>query len=166
MTPTLSERNGVSVGTPEYHGRNRFPKKQAKGICRGCRGNITEKRRQTWCSDSCKEKFDPFFVKQAVRKRDKVCVFCGREAYRNRDIRGWDYKMPYAEWISTRKEMMMFRAEYDHIIPHSEGGLFTVENIRLLCHSCHVKRTTEWRRGKSLSLQREAGQATLNITYK
>jgi 5-methylcytosine-specific restriction endonuclease McrA len=50
------------------------------------------------------------------------------------------------------------RGEYDHIIPHIEGGLFVAENIRLLCHGCHVKRTSEWRKERN-RLKKAALQA-------
>lgn len=66
-------------GFPEYTKKSRFPKAQPKGICRGCRNPITDKRRQTWCGDACQEKFHPFYVKQAVRKRcGEKCEKCWR----------------------------------------------------------------------------------------
>lgn len=158
--------------TPEYSGRNRFPKKQPKGICRGCRGPITEKRRLTWCSDACHKKFDPFHVKQAVRKRSgEKCEMCGRDCSRQAChlyVQSapqlptytqcgleypYDYKSHYSHplYKGALESLKVWRREkpkpeYDHILPHCEGGLFTVENIRLLCRPCHLKRTAEWRR--------------------
>jgi hypothetical protein len=31
--------------------------------------------------------------------------------------------------------------EFDHVIPHSKGGPVTVENLRVLCRSCNLKKT-------------------------
>lgn len=181
--PVVVQRNGV--GFPEYHGRSRFPKQQPKGICRGCRGPITEKYRKTWCSHECHQKFDPFYVKQLVRQRDKErCVFCGRDCsrkaqwvYRETSPNPPEYekdcglKYPwdaakfhahplYQDYChKLRKwERQRPKPEYDHIVPHSEGGLFTVENIRLLCHECHLQRTAEWLRQKSKLIKCVANQ--------
>lgn len=138
------------MSTPEYDKKSRFPKKQPKGICRGCRGPITEKGRLTWCSRPCKEKFDPFYVKQKVWARDGgKCVMCKCDLYRHGYYSPHNPGETYSDWqkrLSNRKKQS---PEYDHIIPHSEGGLFVLENIRLLCHVCHVAVTTEWRRAKS-----------------
>ena len=157
---------------PEYRGRDRFPARQERGICRGCRGLITDKRRQTWCSQECQEKFHPFYVKQAVRERDgNKCQQCGKDCSRQA---GWDYSklLPqppnytdcglqypydpqahyisplYLQYVAALKEWKRNspRAEFDHIVPHSEGGLFVLENIRLLCRACHLERTRQWRK--------------------
>lgn len=39
--------------------------------------------------------------------------------------------------------------EYHHKIAHADGGHFTVENIILLCHNCHVNETRKQRILKS-----------------
>lgn len=39
----------------------------------------------------------------------------------------------------------------DHIIPHSEGGEFVLENLRTLCVPCHKERTKQWHRAKRLA---------------
>lgn len=161
-------------GFPEY-GKSRFPKKQPKGICRGCRGPITDKRRQTWCGEACAEKYHPWHVKRAVAKRAGYqCEMCGRDCsmaaqaiYNQSSPQAptytecgcqypYDsiahYSSPlYVEYKARRKEWKANqpKPEYDHILPHSEGGLFTVENIRLLCRKCHLKRTAMWRLEKS-----------------
>ena len=36
----------------------------------------------------------------------------------------------------------------DHTIPRKEGGKDTLDNLRLLCHSCHSKTTANARHGK------------------
>lgn len=135
------------------YGRSRFPirHKRADGTfgCRGCGGDIPKGRR-TWCSSACIEKHEPRAVLEAVRKRDKgVCQKCSFDikAARNewnalRPSRNW-WTPEYSAWL--REEP---KEEYDHIIPFSEGGLTVLENMRTLCHNCHVQVTTEWRRSK------------------
>ena len=40
--------------------------------------------------------------------------------------------------------------EVDHITPISQGGTHNLENLRVLCHQCHKKKTTqETRTGKA-----------------
>lgn len=50
--------------------------------------------------------------------------------------------------------------EADHIIPHSEGGEYTLENMRTLCVPCHKKRTREWHKLR----KQKAEQPTLQLT--
>lgn len=140
--------------------------------CRGCGGDIP-KNRQTWCSFECHKKFDPFYVQQAVRERsgekcEKCGVDCSRKAqsiYRQSQeqapcyLRDCNLSYPYDSgayhnhplWLAYHKRHLewkrnMPRPEYDHIIPHSEGGKFIFENIQLLCHKCHAAKTAQWRR--------------------
>jgi hypothetical protein len=109
--------------------RNRYPalKKDANGkpVCRGC-GSPVGYRRRCWCSADCYKRFgDIQGIKSAVFKRDGGrCQMC-----------------------STTGGML----EYDHILPHSEGGQFTVENLRLLCPDCHTKRTAHWHKARALA---------------
>ncbi len=134
-------------GFPEYN-KSRFPKKQPKGFCRGCRGLILEKNRRTWCSQKCVETFDPSRVKFAAWSRDGgKCQMCGYQI--DNRATGWNHGESYAANIERQKEAKARRAEYDHIKPHSEGGLFILENIRLLCRACHLIRTKEWRASKA-----------------
>lgn len=169
---------GEMSGFPEY-GKSRFPKAQPKGICRGCRGPITDKRRQTWCSRECQEKFHPWHVKRAVAKRSgEKCEMCGRDCSRgansiHRQSRPksptyeecglqypYDSKAHYSsplyrQYVQAYREWKNAapKPEYDHIVPHSEGGLFTVDNIRLLCRACHLKRTKLWHAERKKSKQ-------------
>ena len=83
-------------------------------------------RRVNWCSDACVKLYrcasDWGVIRAQVRKRDgELCRLCGCE--------------PLAP-------------EYDHIVPLRDGGAFGAENVRLLCHECHVRVTTEWRRNR------------------
>lgn len=122
--------------TPIY-GKSRFPKIPGNGLCRGCHQPVP-KGRQTWCSNACYDRFCPRRVLFYVRQRDKhVCQICG--------------------------ERVTGREEYDHIIPFSEGGLTVLENMRTLCHPCHVERTKQWRLGRASKSKREAKQVLLPL---
>lgn len=129
--------------------KSRFPelkKVDGKIVCRcGC-GKPIPKGRQTWASRECVKRFHPFEVRQAVRARDKgVCQICKL-----------DIPAAYQKWRSERPSWQRDwalkgqgpREEYDHIVPFSEGGLTVLENMRTLCHDCHVVVTTKWRREK------------------
>lgn len=83
------------------------------------------KRRRSWCSDSCSEKFYRVWSWEALAKyileRDgATCRRCGGThagpAHSNR----------YTGW------------EVDHIVPVRNGGTDDPSNLRLLCHHCHV----------------------------
>lgn len=55
----------------------------------------------------------PGHVQQAVYERDGgACVLCG-----------WNQDL-----------------HFDHVIPHSKGGADTVENLRLLCSACNLRK--------------------------
>lgn len=136
------------------YGHGRFPKIAPRGFCRGCRGPIKEKHRRTWCSQACKDKYDPYLVKQAVIKRDKhVCQRCGLDI--GKAMKEWreaqrplEFNDAYWKWHKSHRRAMP-REEYDHIIPFSEGGLTVLENMRTLCRPCHVAVTAEWRKRKA-----------------
>lgn len=163
---------GWKVGRMSRLKRSRFPefKRDADGkpLCRGCGGPV-KKPRLTWCSDDCVNKYHPAMVISAVEKRDKgVCQLCGANC--DRGEKEWlekkpqwdDYPAdPNLKWPEQGQERyrrydlacnewrkLKPRAEYDHIIPFSEGGPTTLENMRTLCRPCHVKVTTEWRKNR------------------
>jgi HNH endonuclease len=131
--------------------RRRFPirQKRADGTygCRGC-GNDIPKGRKTWCSTECNKRFNPNWVRISVRNRDKdVCAICGfdcRSALNTWESEKYKPGWNYSEWLKRKPDV----AEYDHIIPFSEGGLTVVENMRTLCKTCHNKRTSKWRKRK------------------
>lgn len=162
--------------------RPRFPerKKREDGTygCRGCGGEIP-KNRKTWCSRECVRKFDPFYVKHQVFLRaGGKCDFCGKDCSkkaqhdysktapaqpRYSEDCGLEYPYRtellyahplYREYVVARKEWKnrFPKPEYDHIIPHCEGGEYVIENIRLLCRSCHIKRTSAWRKSRKSSV--------------
>jgi 5-methylcytosine-specific restriction endonuclease McrA len=142
--------NSMSEHTPIYS-KSRFPKQIAPGTCRGCHGPITAPRRKTWCSEECKRRYDPYWVKRTVMARDKhICHMCGADIgaerlawYRERPPR-----YPFDNWLAWRRREP--REEFDHIVPFCEGGATVVENMRTLCSSCHKKRTAEWRKSKAV----------------
>lgn len=117
------------------YNRSRFPAQQRREDgtmgCRGC-GEPIPKGRHSWCSNPCVERWHPFFVLDAVKKRDKgICQACGFDtAAREKNRFGG--------------MSLVRRPEYDHIKPFSEGGLTVVENMRTLCHPCHREVTKSW----------------------
>lgn len=154
--------------------RPRFPelKKDASGklVCRGC-GDAVPRGRQTWCSFACQLLRHPFYVKIAVKKRSgERCEKCGKdcsraanqEYHKNRPKapeyhRDCGLPYPYNHsalsshplYVAYLAELKAFSAaeptpEFDHIFPHSEGGEYVLENIRLLCKRCHRQRTRDW----------------------
>ena len=144
--------------------RNRFPKQIAKGLCKGCHEPITAKRRTSWCSDECKKRYDPYWVKRAVIARDKhVCQICGLDI--RAAVLAWRRARPnlsylhesWRDWVRARPH-----EEYDHIVPFCEGGKTVLENMRTLCHACHLKRTAEWRKAKFNDRSHEGSGLTGN----
>lgn len=145
--------------------RNRFPKQPAKGLCRGCHEPVP-KGRQTWCSDACQRIYLPVFVNRAVRIRDKgICSECHRKI--SEIAREWISENPEPVWnpdwrYNTHKEQvekfwkdgkrweaMVPKEEIDHIMPFSEGGKTVLENLRTLCSSCHLKRSSQQTRDRA-----------------
>ena len=129
----VAERGGVTFVL--RYNRSRFPERQSREDgrwgCRGC-GSEIPKGRQSWCSEGCVKRFHPFYVIDAVKKRDKgICQICGFDTNtEEKDPRGWT--------IHPR------RAEYDHVLSMADGGLTVVENMRTLCAPCHRERTKVW----------------------
>jgi Restriction endonuclease len=124
------------------YGRGRYPKfrksEDGKKLCRGCGADVP-KGRQSWCSTACYTKYEPASVKHQVRQRDKgICQMCNVKTRDHPSIRKWE--------VSDAERLAAPKAEYDHIVPFSEGGLTVLENMRTLCNPCHKKRTAEWRK--------------------
>ena len=141
--------------------RTRFPVQtrnaDGKGLCRGC-GELPKPPKTAWCSAACRERYHPSYVMSAVRARDKdVCAECRGDFSNSKRV--W--------WGQTWNERMEASsrpiAEYDHIVPFSEGGLTVLENIRTLCTTCHAKRTADWyaERAKARKLAKAEPQLTL-----
>lgn len=142
-------------GVPIY-GRGRFPKlrrdENGKALCRGCGGPITDKRRQTWCSELCHEKFDPRYVRMAVIKRDNhVCQVCKKDI--RQAVKDWSAARPkenytwdeYCKWSRSRP-----KEEYHHLVEFKDGGLTTVDNMITICVLCHRRLTAEYAKKRAL----------------
>lgn len=75
--------------------------------------------------------------------RDGVfCAQCRARAFRfwykqgnGRTPEGWSFS-----WVYQRSNL-----EVDHIVPLSEGGTNDLENLWLLCTTCHKKKTSQER---------------------
>lgn len=135
------------------------PDKAQKGVCRWCRGPVTKKGREKWCSSACVNEYlalHPDSIRRAAMRRDKgVCALCGRECLSleqrlNLVLQSQDLKR--TTWI--RKWLCWMRVplgrgwyyvrslwEADHIQPLCEGGMNVMSNIRTLCLCCHRKET-------------------------
>lgn len=150
MTPgPTSEADALSA--PPFkiiYDKSRFPilQRRVDGTlgCRGCGGAIP-KGRSAWCSRECCKKYNPQFVLAAVRARDHdICSECGRDC--DKEYNQWmaekfgGKNFNWNEWRNRKPP----GAEYDHIVPFSEGGLTVLENMRTLCSPCHKKRTADW----------------------
>lgn len=128
--------------------RHPIQQKRADGVlgCRGCGGKVP-KGRKTWCSRLCYTTYDPKMVLMAVKRRDKgICTACGFNCAQA--------KREWRNLYGRRKMLKPPIAEYDHIIPFSEGGLTVAENLRTLCNPCHKARTRVWVQEKAQKLRR------------
>ncbi len=119
--------------------------------CRWCQVPIKPPRR-TFCSDACVHEWrlrsDPSYVREQVARRDRgICQHCGVKVLA--EERRWRRKRPPAwkrgasrAWRKARP-----RWEADHIVPVADGGGYCgLENYRLLCRTCHLIVTNQWRK--------------------
>ena len=129
--------------------------------CTWC-GKAVPKGRQTWCSQSCVDAFNlrcsPPHQKAFVEKRDEgICQLCGRNTVASRQFARRALRaLPSLNGSSVKIRDRIRRrfgygggsfSQVDHIVPVCRGGgLCSVENLRLLCGSCHLKVTAEMRR--------------------
>jgi 5-methylcytosine-specific restriction protein A len=98
-------------------------------LCRWC-GTEVSGRRRTWCSDACVHEYlgrQWGAIRAQVIRRDQACRECG---------------LTYPATARTRWEV-------DHIVPVADGGGAEMENLRLLCVTCHKRVTAEWRRSRA-----------------
>ena len=120
--------------------------------CLECGGDITAKRRYTFCGPKCAEDFriktSASAVRFAVFKRDNgVCAKCGTDVFavtgRERRARGTGDL-----W------------QADHIVPVIEGGgACGLDNYRTLCTACHKEETAQLARRRA----DKAKSATANL---
>ena len=88
----------------------------------GCTNEVPKGRRR-YCSDECSRTVGEFLHnwRSHVVNQDKCCCrLCGTDVVFQ--------KIAY---------------ELDHIIPLSEGGKHTMENLRVLCVACHASETAK-----------------------
>ena len=122
--------------------------------CRWCRTVIRPPRR-TFCSDACVHEWrlrsDASYVRKLVARRDRgYCQHCGVNVLSME--RRWRRKRPPAWNRTARRAWRKARPrwEADHIVPVADGGGYCgLENYRLLCRSCHVTVTRQWRKSRS-----------------
>lgn len=109
-------RESTYISIPEEYKEN-----ERKGLCRVCGKPKPkwDKARRKYCSDDCYYKYQECFkcwttLRDEILKRDKRCVKCG-----------------------STKDL-----EIDHIKALINGGdMWDKNNLRVLCHKCHVKKT-------------------------
>lgn len=111
------------------------PKFVPDGICQWCGKKINGKRRKSFCSTECSERFHSLvtwhrtrnaYSNQIVWRDNLTCQDCGTFlAFQN------EYGI-YVPWEVG--------AEVHHILPVSMGGDDNPENLITLCHECHLKR--------------------------
>ena len=134
-------------GTASQHHpwmKSRYPaiRKDADGkmLCRGCGGDVP-KGRQTWCSRICYDTHCPQQVILKVKQRDLgICQLCAAQTLGapNGHLR----RILKMDWLDIRRTLP--KAHFDHVVPFSEGGPTTLENLRTLCIPCHKERTKQW----------------------
>ena len=86
-------------------------------------------------------------LRRAIFIRDKGrCVYCGRKVLlrcllTNRaNSHVLHYSMLYTLFLLRNEIRVMATGTMDHVIPRSEGGLYTAENLVLSCGTCNAQR--------------------------
>jgi len=100
--------------------RSRFPIQPAKGLCRGCHQPLP-KRKRSWCSNECYQRYDPNRVRFHCWERDKgVCSECGvdtermsKRAKSMMDFYGWTSQMHPRFWEGGNFTKKFLRERHD-----------------------------------------------------
>lgn len=101
-------------------------------FCRWCHLEVP-KGRSSYCGSECMQHCVFNYSKLVVFSRDeKTCQMCQCKGRTSAGAWPRDLTLP--------------KLEADHIVGVKEGGSHHPDNLRTLCHACHVKRTTEQRR--------------------
>ena len=107
--------------------------------CVWCHTPIKDGRRST-CGTPCKDAYRSTWswpvLRLAVIRRDRVCQMCAT------DFPGWNQSrtiLHYGYYNEPRCTLVEWW-EVDHIRPVIEGGTDHPNNLRLLCHKCHLTR--------------------------
>ena len=99
-------------------------------FCRWCHKEVPKGRR-SYCDSGCNAHADFNQSKHvAVRRDERKCTACG--------IAG--------RYGGYPREWSLPRLEVDHVVAVKDGGSHHPDNLRTLCHACHVKRTKEQRK--------------------
>lgn len=120
---------------------NRLGACLGKGTCTWC-GNPVPKPRRTWCGQVCVDLYNltqPDHLRsQALDRSRRVNPYTGRNEC--------ECALCYA--LEIDQAYVFGKAfEVDHIVPISEGGdPFGLENLRVLCPTCHKRETAALRR--------------------
>lgn len=133
----------LSIDRPPSRWHQTYSTKQVMGsngrlACLECQGDISEKRRSTFCGKVCAESFriktSGVAVRIALLKRDNgICAGCGKDVFEGSS-------MPR----KARGSGHLWQA--DHIIPVVEGGgACGLNNYRTLCTACHKSETAALR---------------------
>ncbi len=126
------------MNPPRWH--KTYSTKQVMGTngrlaCLECSGDITAKRRSTFCGKECAETFTLKTSARAVRfavfRRDNgICALCGKDSFEGQ------FTAPRRAHGSGH----LWQA--DHIIPVVEGGgSCGLDGYRTLCTACHKAET-------------------------
>lgn len=115
----------------------RYPNRDADGrvVCRRCSAVIPKGRRRTFCSAECVHEWrlrtDAGYLRLKTFERDHgICALCGVDSVAERRVK------------KARGTGRCWQA--DHIVPVVEGGgQCGLDNIRTLCHVCHLAMTAE-----------------------
>lgn len=129
--------------------------------CTWCGVQVT-KGRSKWCSDACVEAFQLRCCSNTIRtfvsKRDQyVCQICGfntygAEAAHRRGLQALRLQNLSPAHFAIERDRLNAELhcargsvrEVDHIIPVIEGGgLCTLDNMRLVCGTCHLAVSNE-----------------------
>ena len=102
-------------------------------FCRWCHAEVP-KGRSSYCNDECAYHSDFNRSKLVAVNRDgRRCMQCGVAGR----YRGYPSRSVFAEKVVN--------LEVDHIQSVKDGGSHHPNNLRTLCHACHIQRTKEQR---------------------
>jgi 5-methylcytosine-specific restriction protein A len=160
------QRRGADLAYTSERGPN------GRALCRWCRVEIP-KGRHSWCSVVCVQRFlrvsQWATLAEYVIARDGACRKCGCEHpgwNRSRSLARKEFHAARHGWVENRLAVkdrgyvVEFHVlaewwEVDHIVPVKDGGTDDPENLRLLCHGCHVAAGIEQRRTRKAKTQIE-----------
>lgn len=129
-------------------------KQRDKGVCAMC--GVDTQRMKHRCPplyqgpqvDQCHKRFRPNGINSPFNREryDRAL------AIRNKHFKKWKLAaekrratMVKSGWPHSPSRHWW---EADHIIPHSEGGTYAIDNMRTLCVPCHKARTKAWHKSR------------------